>query len=38
MHHIFTTKRYNDLVRPVDKEDGLTNIFTELKLLQIDIV
>jgi len=26
------------MVRPIDKHNGLTNIFTELKLLQIDLV
>jgi hypothetical protein len=35
---IFLLKRdiYNSLVRPKD-EHGLTEVFTELKLLQIDI-
>ena len=38
MHDIFTIKKYNTLVRPVDKNNNLTNIRTELKLLQIDLV
>ena len=38
MHQIFTVSKYNELVRPVDQENGLTNILTELKLLQIDLV
>jgi hypothetical protein len=38
MHDIFTLRKYNTLVRPVDKKNNLTNILTELKLLQIDLV
>ena len=38
MHDIFTVKKYNTLVRPIDKSNNLTNILTELKLLQIDLV
>lgn len=38
MHNIFVEASYNSLVRPVDKKTGLTNINTELKLLQIDLV
>lgn len=34
---IFVENAYNPLVRPADKE-GITNVFTELKLLQIDLV
>lgn len=37
MYEIFTIKKYNILVRPVD-DSGFTNVFTELKLLQIDLV
>ena len=35
---IFDKNNYNNLVRPINKETELTNILTELKLLQIDIV
>jgi hypothetical protein len=35
---IFDKNNYNNLVRPVTKETELTNILTELKLLQIDLV
>jgi len=38
IHDIFTVKKYNTLVRPIDKSNNLTNILTELKLLQIDLV
>jgi hypothetical protein len=38
MYEIFTIKKYNKLVRPVDNSTGFTNVFTELKLLQIDLV
>lgn len=37
-HQIFDVSNYNDLVRPVNKETELTSIYTELKLLQIDLV
>lgn len=29
---------YNTMVRPISKVNGLTNIYMELKLLQIDLV
>ncbi len=35
---IFTQNAYNQLVRPTDPETGLTVVFTELKMLQIDLV
>jgi len=35
---IFNQNAYNQLVRPTDPESGLTIVFTELKLLQIDLV
>lgn len=38
IHEIFYIKKYNNIVRPVDKSNNLTNILTELKLLKIDIV
>jgi hypothetical protein len=38
IHEIFTVNKYNNVVRPVDKTNNLTNILTELKLLQIDLV
>ena len=38
IYDIFTKRKYNTLVRPVDKKNNLTNILTELKLLQIDLV
>ena len=38
MHDIFNIKKYNNLVRPIDKNNNLTNILAELKLLQIDLV
>ena len=38
MHEIFEIKKYNILVRPVDNITGYTFVFTELKLLQIDLV
>ena len=38
IHDIFTVKKYNTLVRPIDKSNNLTNILTELKLLKIDLV
>lgn len=34
---VFTVDKYNELIRPVDKM-GVTNVNTELKLLQIDLV
>lgn len=37
-HKIFYLRKYNNLVRPFDKKTGLTNVVTELKLLQIDLV
>ena len=38
IHEIFYIKKYNNIVRPVDKSNNLTNILTELKLLKIDMV
>ena len=38
VYEIFDINSYNRLVRPVDKKTGLTEILTELKLLQIDLV
>ncbi len=38
IHKIFKVKNYNNLVRPVDKKNNLTNVVTELKILQIDLV
>ena len=35
---IFTHNQYNNLVRPTDNETGLTVVYTELKVLQIDLV
>jgi len=35
---IFFLNKYNNLVRPIEKESGLTNVVTELKLLQLDLV
>ena len=37
LHEIFIANKYNRYVRPVD-ELGITNIQTQLKLLQIDLV
>ncbi len=34
----FIDEDYNKLVRPVSKLSGLTDVFTELKILQIDLV
>ena len=36
-HDVFVVNTYNRYVRPVD-EFGMTNIQTQLKLLQIDLV
>ena len=38
IHKIFKVKNYNNLVRPVDKKNNVTNVVTELKILQIDLV
>jgi len=38
LNRIFKEKNYNNLVRPRDKQTGLTYLQTELKLLQLDLV
>jgi hypothetical protein len=38
MNKIFLENNYNNLVRPFNKQNGMTNIYTELKLLQLDLV
>ncbi len=37
LENIFTKMNYNPMVRPTN-EDGVTVIYTELKLLQVDLV
>ena len=38
MNQIFVKAKYNRLVRPFNRTNGLTHITTELKLLQLDLV
>jgi hypothetical protein len=38
MNELFIEKFYNPLVRPNNPETGLTDIYIELKLLQIQLV
>jgi hypothetical protein len=36
--NVFIDENYNSLVRPINEDDGITYIKTELKILQIDLV
>ena len=38
IHHIFNENDYNPLVRPASELTGLTEVSTELKILQINLV
>jgi hypothetical protein len=37
-HRVYEVGKYNKLVRPTVRNSSLTEVFTELKILQIDLV
>jgi len=36
-HRVYEVGKYNKLVRPTVRNSSLTEVFTELKILQIDL-